>query len=261
MNGAFNRVDKNMLYLLQQGVPEWCETVKYPANAIIKYNGVLYTAIAENDNSNPATSTTKWKKTQEKIANASTSQIGVVKLSSSTNSTSETEAATSLAVKYAYDLAGQAKWHATNNAAQKTQKINGKQLHGDISLSAADVGALSKSDFNTRIGNPGFEIMPSGLIRQWGTVQLPPVGDYNAVIINGTKYYTNYHQILLPIAFPHNSDSVNVTMACGTMDLQSVMFGTFATANLNGSPSRFTVAITTPVLGASLTVHYEIIGH
>ncbi|MWP74019.1 phage tail protein, partial [Gilliamella sp. Pra-s52] len=192
---------------------------------------------------------------------ATTSKKGRVKLSSSTNSTSETEAATSLAVKYAYDLAGQAKWHATNNAAQKTQKINGKQLHGDISLSAADVGALSKSDFNTRIGNPGFEIMPSGLIRQWGTVQLPPVGDYNAVIINGTKYYTNYHQILLPIAFPHNSDSVNVTMACGTMDLQSVMFGTFATANLNGSPSRFTVAITTPVLGASLTVHYEIIGH
>lgn len=261
MNGAFNRVDKNMLYLLQQGVPEWSESVKYPANAIIKYNGVLYTAIAENDNSNPATSTTKWKKTQEKIANASTSQIGVVKLNSATNSTSETEAATPLAVKYAYDLAGQAKWHAMNNAVQKTQKINGKQFYGDISLSATDVGALSKSDFNAKLGNPGFEIMPSGLIRQWGTVQLPTVGDYNSIVVSGTKYYTNYHQILLPIAFPHNSDSVNVTIACGTMGIQSVMFGTSATANLNGSPSRFTVAITTPVLGVALTIHYEIIGH
>ncbi|MWN31026.1 MULTISPECIES: gp53-like domain-containing protein [unclassified Gilliamella] len=60
MNGAFNRVDKNMLYLLQQGVPEWNESVKYPANAIIKYNGVLYTAIVENDNAKPSTNTTKW---------------------------------------------------------------------------------------------------------------------------------------------------------------------------------------------------------
>ncbi|KES14841.1 hypothetical protein GASC598I20_002760, partial [Gilliamella apicola SCGC AB-598-I20] len=45
MNGAFNRVDKNMMYLLQHGVPEWSKKVIYPANAIIKYNGVLYTAI------------------------------------------------------------------------------------------------------------------------------------------------------------------------------------------------------------------------
>ena len=108
MNGAFNRVDKNMLYLLQQGVPEWSENVKYPVNAIIKYNGVLYTAISENDNSNPATSTTKWKKTQEKIANASTSQSGVVKLNSATNSESENEAATPLAVKRANDNANSA---------------------------------------------------------------------------------------------------------------------------------------------------------
>ena len=105
MNGAFNRVDKNMLYLLQQGVPEWNESVKYPANAIIKYNGVLYTAIVENDNANPATSTTKWKKTQAEVSKASTTQSGVVKLSSSTNSKSETEAATPLAVKTAYDVA------------------------------------------------------------------------------------------------------------------------------------------------------------
>ncbi|OCG45725.1 hypothetical protein A9G34_01085 [Gilliamella sp. Choc4-2] len=60
MNGAFNRIDKNMLYLLQQGVPEWSETVKYPVNAMIKYNGILYTAIAENDNAKPSTSATKW---------------------------------------------------------------------------------------------------------------------------------------------------------------------------------------------------------
>ena len=114
MNGAFNRIDKNMLYLLQQGIPEWSELVKYPANAIIKYNGVLYTAIAENDNAKPSTNTTKWKKTQVEITGASTTQSGVVKLNSSTNSTLETEAATSKAVKVAYDLANTAKSNAGN---------------------------------------------------------------------------------------------------------------------------------------------------
>jgi len=101
MNGAFNRVDKNMLYLLQQGIPEWCEYVKYPVNAIIKYKGVLYTAIVENDNAIPTSD--KWEKTIAEVPTASTTQKGVVKLSSATNSLSETEAATPKAVKTAYD--------------------------------------------------------------------------------------------------------------------------------------------------------------
>ena len=102
MNGAFNRIDKNMLYLLQQGVPEWSEHVIYPANAIIKYNGVLYTATVKNDNAIPATSN-KWKKTQAEIPNSSTVQNGIVKLNSAVNSTSETEASTPLAVKTVND--------------------------------------------------------------------------------------------------------------------------------------------------------------
>ncbi|KES14625.1 Phage-related tail fiber protein, partial [Gilliamella apicola SCGC AB-598-I20] len=127
------RIDKNMLYLLQQGVPEWCESVKYPANAIIKYNGVLYTAIVENDNSNPATDTTKWKKTQEKIVNASTSQSGVVKLNSATDSTSETEAATPLAVKKA------------NDNASGAVKRSGDNMTGDLYIKG--LPALKFADF------------------------------------------------------------------------------------------------------------------
>ncbi|SCC10901.1 phage tail protein [Gilliamella intestini] len=186
---------------------------------------------------------------------------GSVKLNSSTNSTSETEAATPLAVKYAYDLAGQAKWHATNNAVQKTQKINGKQLDTDIALNAYDIGALSKRDFYTQLGNPGFEIMPSGLVRQWGTVQLYPIREFNSEQIGDTKFYTNYYEILLPIAFPHNSDAVNVTLACTTYNNQSSMCGNSVSANLHGSPSKLTIAVTSPHLGFNPVVHFEIIGH
>lgn len=147
MNGAFNRIDKNMLYLLQQGVPEWSEKVTYPVNAIIKYNGVLYTAISENDNSNPATSTTKWKKTQEKIANASTSQSGVVKLNSATNSESENEAATPLAVKKANDNAVSAKNKANDalNIANGAVKRSGDNMTGELYINGEPV--LKFADF------------------------------------------------------------------------------------------------------------------
>lgn len=260
MNGAFNRVDKNILYLLQQGVPEWNDKVTYPINAIIKYNGVLYTAIVENDNAVPSTSTTKWKKTQAELPIASTTQKGIAQLSSATDSVSEIEAATPLAVKLVHDLAGQAKWDA-DNAVPNSRKINGKQLNADITLSAGDVGALSKSDFNAMLGNPGFEIMPSGLIRQWGTVQFPAIRDFNSVLIGNAKFYTNYYEILLPIAFPHNSDCVNVTLACATYNQQSSTVSSTVSANLYGSPSKLTIAVTSPVLGYVPTIHYEIIGH
>ncbi|OCG38571.1 phage tail protein [Gilliamella sp. Gris1-4] len=135
MNGAFNRVDKNMLYLLQQGVPEWNESVKYPANAIIKYNGVLYTAIVENDNVNPASDATKWKKTQVEVSKASTTQSGIVKLSSSTNSTSETEAATPLAVKKVNDNAISANDKANiANANAISANSNANNAHKNIEV-------------------------------------------------------------------------------------------------------------------------------
>lgn len=146
MNGAFNRIDRNMLYLLQQGVPEWSELVKYPANAIIKYNGVLYTAIAENDNAKPSTDTTKWKKTQAEITGASTTQKGVVKLNSATNSTSETEAATPKAVKVAYDLANTAKSNAGN---AQTKADSAYTLANTANTTANSAKSIAETDAST----------------------------------------------------------------------------------------------------------------
>ena len=116
-NGAFNRVDRHMLYLLQQGVPEWSDKVTYPVNAVIKYNGILYIATNENNNAKPSTNTTKWKKL---LDDASLTKKGIVQLNSAVNSVSESEAATPLAVKKAYDLASNAQNSA--NTANDTAK-------------------------------------------------------------------------------------------------------------------------------------------
>ena len=76
---AFNRVDRHLLYLLQQGVPEWNDKVTYPVNAVIKYNGILYIATNENNNAKPSTTTTKWKKL---LDDASLTKKGIVQLNS-----------------------------------------------------------------------------------------------------------------------------------------------------------------------------------
>ena len=269
MNGAFNRVDKNMLYLLQQGVPEWCESVKYPVNAIIKYNGVLYTAIAENDNSNPATSSTKWKKTQEEVSKASTTQNGIVKLSSATNSTSETEAATPLAVKKVNDIADDANTKAqqafelVQTMTPNSRKINNKSLDNDVSLNANDVGAIpaqknNDNDYFTpsnlnfalrpRVNNSpvvtidqftdyknptiGWYALPSGYIHQFGTVILPPIEEYNVVTISGIKYYTQVYKILLPRSYPTAQVATTVTLVGSPFNGQQANeFGVWARNN------------------------------
>ncbi|OCG02277.1 phage tail protein [Gilliamella apicola] len=243
MNGAFNRIDKNMLYLLQQGVPEWSELVTYPVNAIIKYNGVLYTAIAENDNAKPSTNTTTWKKTQAEILSASTTQKGIVQLSSATDSESETEAVTPLVLKRVNDLLqsisvkyhcyeretrmysgdrkqyiftrddgycgfvgadGQIKWAFDSNGSLVIGDIPANNVKG---LSDFIVNMFSSSSNE----NAGFLKMPNGLIIQWGRVL------YGNNVVDGNvngedkSFYTAFPRVCLSIVSSDEGSGANST--------------------------------------------------
>ncbi len=131
MNGAFNRIDKNMLYLLQQGVPEWSEQVFYPVNAIIKYNGIIYIAKVENESANPVNNVNKWTKL---IPDASTEHKGIVQLSSAIDSDSESQAATSNAIKIVNDK--------LDEVARSTLKNTGGTVTGTISVKAPVVDKI-----------------------------------------------------------------------------------------------------------------------
>lgn len=96
------------------------------------------------------------------VAAGTTSVVGVVQLTDSYSSTSATTAATPNAVKAAYDLADgkyakpqtgipatdlatavQTSLTAADNAVPNTRTINGTALSSDITLTAADVGAIA----------------------------------------------------------------------------------------------------------------------
>ena len=144
-NGAFNRVDRHMFYLLQQGVPEWSNKVTYPVNAVIKYNGILYIATNENNNAKPSTNTTKWKKLLDE---ASLTKKGIVQLNSAVNSVSESEAATPLAVKKAYDSAYNLASNAQNsaNTANDTAKKAYDKANNALPKTGGIVSGLIKSN-------------------------------------------------------------------------------------------------------------------
>ena len=49
-NHLFNRIDSSLVYILQQGVPEWNENIDYPKGAIVKHGENIYKALSSNKN-------------------------------------------------------------------------------------------------------------------------------------------------------------------------------------------------------------------
>lgn len=101
-NFTGNRLDKAINYLLQTGVPEHSAITEYPKGAIVQSAGQLYIALQQNTAKEPQWDTANWANLTPP---ASTSKSGVVKLSSSIDSTSQDQAATPFSVKKTYDFA------------------------------------------------------------------------------------------------------------------------------------------------------------
>jgi|GEM_PF-2954915 len=127
MNDAFRRVDQNIEYLRQNGIPEWDEKLTYPKNAITRQGNILYLAKVENTGNEPNTSI-QWQSITDK---ASTSRAGIVQLSNAVDSNSETTAATSKAVKIINDN--------VNTRVPASRRINGYPLSDDVVIDSTDI--------------------------------------------------------------------------------------------------------------------------
>ena len=61
MNFVQNRQDAGIAYLLQQGIPEWGDSVEYQAGtSYVQYLGVVYKATGTGTNKNPITFPDFW---------------------------------------------------------------------------------------------------------------------------------------------------------------------------------------------------------
>lgn len=119
----------------------------------------------------------------------------------------------------------------------------------------------------SRNGQTSWNILPNGMIRQAGTVTLTPVGNFNAQVLGGVTYYTNYYRITFPRQFPNAQIATLATLACRPYSDQATMAGKSISTHRDTdsgtdvSRTRFTVAYTTPILGEIPTLHFEAIGY
>ncbi len=106
------------------------------------------------------------------LEDASTTKKGIVQLSSATNSTSETLAATPKAVKAANDNA--------NGRVPSNRKVNGKALTADITLTPKDIGTLNSVTISFSGGAGWFKL---------ATVTMPQASSIVYIaLIGGTGY-------------------------------------------------------------------------
>ncbi|WP_112082231.1 tail fiber protein [Haemophilus influenzae] len=132
-NFLFKRLDEKHTYLMQRGLPEWSATQDYTKGSCVQFDGVSYRALKKSKNNRPNESGSqywvRWGFALNEIAQATLQQYGLVQLSSAINSNSETQAATSKAVKIAYDKAVEAKTTADGKVGLSgNEEIAGDKL-------------------------------------------------------------------------------------------------------------------------------------
>ncbi|HFE7027818.1 TPA: hypothetical protein ACF951_003107 [Salmonella enterica] len=119
----------------------------------------------------------------------------------------------------------------------------------------------------SRNGKTAWDILPNGMIRQVGTVQLAPVGNFNEHVLGGVTYYTHYYRVNFPRQFPNAQIATLATLASAPFSKQTTMAGRSLSTHRDTdsgtdvSRARFTIAYTTPILGEVPVIHFESIGY
>ncbi|KAL1001332.1 tail fiber protein [Haemophilus influenzae] len=202
-NFLFKRLDEKHTYLMQRGLPEWSATQDYTKGSCVQFDGVSYRALKKSKNNRPNESGSqywvRWGFALNEIAQATLQQYGLVQLSSATNSNSETEAATSKAVKTAYDKAVEAKTTADGKVGLNgNESINGEKtfenrIVAKRNIRISDNPHYASNGDHLNIGaNNGdcwFEYKSSN--REIGTLRMHANGDFtykrNKIYHEGAK--------------------------------------------------------------------------
>ena len=111
----------------------------------------------------------------------------------------------------------------------------------------------------------GYNVSPSGVITNWGTVQLTPMGPYNSQEIGGLTWYSHYYIVNLASAYSAQHFEVGATLAGFSMAGQSPEVLAFlktnkVTSGPGESLTSFTVSITSPNTGWTPTIHFQSTG-
>lgn len=211
LNGAFNRVDKNIHFIMENSIVEFQADTDYSIDNLVKYNGKIWRCVKSTIKNLPVEGSEYWveyitgseyiktiksdvktntdgivklnsdledHKKSTDHPDASTSSKGFVKLNNNTNSTSTSEAATANAVKVAYDKG---------------------------------VEALNKANsFTQNLASNGWTKLPNGLLIQWGSASgIKDGSTYPSDLSSTISFPISFSQCFSVSATPFHSNLAN----------------------------------------------------
>ncbi|EJG8541506.1 hypothetical protein M2D44_12770 [Klebsiella pneumoniae] len=142
----------------------------------------------------------------------------------------------------------------------------GEAAKRDVGTGDKQLPDMSSFAFS-RNGQNGWTVLPNGIISQFGTVTLTPVGNFNKQNLGGVDFYTHYYRIAFPRQYPGAQIATLATLASPSYNTQGSMAGRSIAVHRDTdsgsdvSKTRFTIAYTTTVLGEAPTIHFESMGY
>lgn len=172
---------------------------------------------------------------------ATTAQKGIVQLSSATNSTSETLAATPKAVKAANDNA--------NGRVPSARKVNGKALSADITLTPKDIGTLNSTTMSFSGGAGWFKLATVTMPQASSVVSITLIGGAGFNV--GSPQQAGISELVLRAG---NGNPKGITGAL--WQRTSAGFTNFAWVNTSGDTYDIYVAIGNYATGVNIQWDY-----
>ncbi|EJQ0261327.1 tail fiber protein, partial [Escherichia coli] len=172
---------------------------------------------------------------------ATTAQKGIVQLSSATNSTSETLAATPKAVKAANDNA--------NGRVPSARKVNGKALSADITLTPKDIGTLNSTTMSFSGGAGWFKLATVTMPQASSVVSITLIGGAGFNV--GSPQQAGISELVLRAG---NGNPKGITGALWQRTLTG--FTNFAWVNTSGDTYDIYVAIGNYATGVNIQWDY-----
>ncbi|EFX7211069.1 hypothetical protein EG802_26995, partial [Shigella sonnei] len=175
------------------------------------------------------------------LEDASTTKKGIVQLSSATNSTSETLAATPKAVKAANDNA--------NGRVPSDRKVNGNALSADITLTPKDIGTLNSTTMSFSGGAGWFKLATVTMPQASSVVSITLIGGAGFNV--GAPQQAGISELVLRAG---NGNPKGITGAL--WQRTSTGFTNFAWVNTSGDTYDIYVAIGNYATGVNIQWDY-----
>ena len=179
-NALFKRIDENIMYMLQRGLPEWSATVDYPKGAYVQYGGLSYKSLKATKGKQPdesnSTHWVQWGLLASDLVKASLVQYGITQLFTGYDSDREDVALTPKTAK-------QLKAFIDSIVRSLDNYIPNSKKSSSVSSNSADTVANSAAVKKT------YDLAAAAVPKNSNTTQVIQAGNYRFALQHDGQFF------------------------------------------------------------------------